>query len=545
MKRILSFLVFSFSLSVSFAQLDNTVEVTNEVKPVVSDVKKVEVKAQVAETQVQHYTMQYAVQSQSLGSYADSPLGEYGSDAVRKGNKRGYVHLGGGSHGNLDGQASYQFGLTDNDALSVDLTLKGFNGKSTENDAFGKYEWKSRDYQNRAALQYGHRFDNGGEFFVKGGFENRLFNYWSGAGETDKQHNVLGDATIGLTPYKTGAFVVGAEAGIRFFKQNYLTTLDDKLGEMLLLANASMAYGLTDEHCLGVGVNFVNSTYDNDELEGMARFRFTPHYIYNTKQMRLKLGIFANSEGKVAPDVSIAYHLNSCNDVYAEVRGYEEDNDFRRLTQLNPYFVPVAGEVKMEAEFHQIDAKVGYRMTGMNGFNADISGGFDMSENQADMVVLSQSKKSLALPMVEFRKSRCFYVNADFSYAYKDVLRIDAKNRLNIESNKHDGEWVKGSYVRPAFEMDWKADFKIVKDLYVGLDWAFACYEDPDLTVNGKRYERNNTVNLGASIRYTLPVSVPFTLFVKGDNLLNQNYDRYFGYRNIGANFLAGLAVSF
>ena len=130
---------------------------------------------------------------------------------------------------------------------------------------------------------------------------------------------------------------------------------------------------------------------------------------------------------------------------------YEEDNDFRRLTQLNPYFVPVAGEVKMEAEFHQIDAKVGYRMTGMNGFNADISGGFDMSENQADMVVLSQSKKSLALPMVEFRKSRCFYVNADFSYAYKDVLRIDAKNRLNIESNKHDGEWVKGSYVRPAF----------------------------------------------------------------------------------------------
>ena len=168
-----------------------------------------------------------------------------------------------------------------------------------------------------------------------------------------------------------------------------------------------------------------------------------------------------------------------------------------------------------------------------------------MSENQADMVVLSQSKKSLALPMVEFRKSRCFYVNADFSYTYKDVLRIDAKNRLNIESNKHDGEWVKGSYVRPAFEMDWKADFKIFKDLYVGLDWAFACYEDPDLTVNGKSYERNNTVNLGASIRYTLPVSVPFTLFVKGDNLLNQNYDRYFGYRNIGANFLAGLAVSF
>ena len=45
MKKIISLLVFSFSFLVSFAQLDNTVEVTNEVKPVVTDVKKVEVKA--------------------------------------------------------------------------------------------------------------------------------------------------------------------------------------------------------------------------------------------------------------------------------------------------------------------------------------------------------------------------------------------------------------------------------------------------------------------------------------------------------------------
>ena len=82
-----------------------------------------------------------------------------------------------------------------------------------------------------------------------------------------------------------------------------------------------------------------------------------------------------------------------------------------------------------------------------------------------------------------------------------------------------------------------------MQQLVVGLDWAFACYSEPDAPVVGSySYERSNTMNLGASVRYTLR---PLTLFVKGDNLLNQNYDRYFGYRNIGANFLAGFAVSF
>jgi hypothetical protein len=93
--------------------------------------------------------------------------------------------------------------------------------------------------------------------------------------------------------------------------------------------------------------------------------------------------------------------------------------------------------------------------------------------------------------------------------------------------------------------MDWKADFKLIKDLYVGVDWRLDCYSMPEGVAPGPAYERPNTVNFGASIRYTVPVDLPLTVFIKGDNLMNQNYDRYFGYRNIGANFLGGFALSF
>ena len=52
----------------ALAQLDNTVEVTNDAKPVVTDVKKMPVKTKPAETKVTHYTMEYAVQGQPLSN---------------------------------------------------------------------------------------------------------------------------------------------------------------------------------------------------------------------------------------------------------------------------------------------------------------------------------------------------------------------------------------------------------------------------------------------------------------------------------------------
>ncbi|MDE5999150.1 MAG: hypothetical protein K2H04_03640, partial [Bacteroidaceae bacterium] len=74
----------------------------------------------------------------------------------------------------------------------------------------------------------------------------------------------------------------------------------------------------------------------------------------------------------------------------------------------------------------------------------------------------------------------------------------------------------------------------------------FAIYDEPSFDQGLVfAYNRPNTLNLGASIRYTLPVKCPCTLFVRGDNLLNRNYDRYWGYRNLGVNVLGGLALSF
>ena len=318
--------------------------------------------------------------------------------------------------------------------------------------------------------------------------------------------------------------------------------------------DGTASYRISDEHGVGLGVGAFYSAYGNVELDGITRLRFTPYYKYSNEQMDLKLGVFVSTKGNVAPDASLTYHITPKSDFYAKARGYEENNDFRHLTDIHPYFVldgyisPTNdGIIKMQDAFHYIDAQVGYRFKSDYGFIGDLNVGFDQSKNHLDIMWRTNTRYGAENPWAEFTKNKSFYLNADFVYNYQDIVKVDARHRLNIESNKRPGEeWLEGSYINPAFEMNWKADFKLMKNLYAGVDWRLACFSNPNIKVEtGSAYERPNTVNLGASIRYTLPIEMPLTVFVKGDNLLNQNYDRYFGYRNIGTSFLGGFAFSF
>ena len=438
MKRILSLLVLSSSFLTSFAQLDNTVEVTNEVKPVVTDAKKVDVKTQVAETKVTHYTMQYAVEGQPLSNYVPEPLGDYESEAVWKGNKKGYVHLAGGVLGKLDGQAVYQFDLTENDALTLDFSLKGFNGKTRKNEFFHPTNWKSRDYQNRTALKYNHRFDNGMDFFAKGAFENRLYNYmYTGTtGTTDKQHDVLANAVVGFTPYEVGNFSISATAGIDFFSQNYRTTLADKLGETLLHADVDAAYQFSDEHGVDLGIGAFHSAYGNDELKGISRLRFTPHYTYSADLMDLQLGLFVSTKGNVAPDASFTYHLNPKSDVFVEVTGEEEDNTFRAFSAEHPYFAMLndaPGEKqKMESAFYQLETSIGYRFKDFYGLNGQISATYEQGKNELATEWIDTDALGHQVCFVEFYKCHDFMIDADFSYAFGDILKLETNCALNV-----------------------------------------------------------------------------------------------------------------
>lgn len=544
-------LLAAFSLPAS-AQLDNTVEVTNEVKPVVKDANKINVLPKVVETSATHKQVEYLDQSQPFKKFDVEPIRDYSCDAVYNGNKRGYLQLAGGSHGQVDAQGAYQFDFTNHDVLNIDLTLSGFNGKTLDNDYYDVKNWTSRFYKNRVAGKFNHRFDNGVDLYVKGGIENHVFNYMQSIynlnSKSDKQRNSLVDAQAGITPYEVGDFVLSGEATIQMFHQGQPQSLDEKYNEAILKASGAAEYMFSDEHSVELSVELFKSGYDMDEVEGISHIHFMPHYVYKGDSFTLRAGIVGGTDGDFAPDLSIAYHAAPHGDLYVKAVGYDEDNTFRRLSALHPAFQLYKGvfenKIELDAEFHQIDACVGYRFAGRKGFSGDVNVGFDMASNVAEIMLISDQLNGLEYPWVRLCDAQRFYFNADFTYANKDRVKVDLKNGFNFRKHKtaYSDEWVNGSNAHPLLDLRWKADFKIVENLHAGINWELGYYESDG---DAKDYERPVTNNLGLSVRYAFPIDMPLSVFVKGDNLLNQSFDRYFGYRNIGANVIAGVALSF
>lgn len=552
--------IFLFPLLGAFAlpaaaQLDNTVEVTNEVKPVVKDANKINVLPSVVETPVKHNKVEYASQSQPHTSFADEPLRDYSCDAAYNGNKRGYLQLAGGSHGQVDAEGAYQFDFSNHDALNIDLTLKGFNGTARDNEYYDVNDWKSRFYKSRVAGKYNHRFDNGVDFYLKGDLEDHVFNYMPSfsvfSSQTDKQHNFLTTIAAGITPYEMGDLTLSGTASLQYFGQKRPTNISETYDESILNLNGLADYMFSDEHSVELGVEFFKSGYSMDEVKGITHLHFTPHYKYNGDNVKLQLGIVGGTDGDIAPDVQFAYHVTSRSDFYINAIGYDVDNVFRRLSNIHPYFtlqIPMYEKLKVDAEFHQINASIGYRFNSNNGVSGNLNAGYDVASNVAEIDEISNIENGLQYPLVTFSNSHRFYLNADFTFAYKDKVKVDLKNQFNAWKHKGEDadEWISGSYTRPTLDLRWKADFTIVENLHAGLNWEISYYNDPDIhNASIKPYDRPITNNIGMSLRYAFPIDLPLSVFVKGDNLLNQKHDRYFGYRAIGANVIAGVAMSF
>ena len=405
-------------------------------------------------------------------------------------------------------------------------------------------------------------------FYVKGAFDNDVFNYRMTPSlsiinnpsgtlpniynvNTDKQHNMNGNACIGIDSWQTGNLTFAAQGQWLMFKQDRATCFNKGLGQNQVSVNLDADYAFSGNSSLGIEIIGDHVTYRNNELKNHSCITFLPHYHFKADDLRLKLGVFATSEGSVAPDINISYNLSENDELYAEVKGYEIGNDLSYLASINPYFslskpAYFNGKMEIEDEFHQIDAKIGYRFK-RDCFGANIYGGYDMSDDHVDIIKMNLKQGERLLPLMDFKKNKRIYFGADLNYAYKDIVKVSGNCLLNIESFRQEHDWEEGSFNSPAFAMDCRADIKLMKDLYLGIDWNLYCFSLPDTPDwTNEQLDRKNTLNIGADLRYTLPIiKTPMTLFVKGDNLLFQEYDRFYGYQNIGANILGGLAISF
>ena len=556
MKKLLITIITLATSLTATAQMDNVVEVENTFRPTVKDANKINVLPQAETTNVKHYNVEYATDAKPINDYVFEPAQPSTSDVAEKGESKGFATVAGGNGGNLLARGAYGWNITDKDILHFDLSLRGHN-KDVEYFLDKDQKWKQRFYNSNIDLRFEHKLNIPASVFVRAGADNQVYNYQHilPAPTTDKQHNFIGYAQAGITPVRFDQWTLSGSLGFQgFSRRNYLNNEyeggiqmgDDKNSQTRFNGNISTNYDINELHSAGVDFSADYISYDLKSYKSQGDFEIKPHYSYRNEQMELNLGaklIFETGLRKkfrVAPEASFIYHLTPEIDIFATANGGLYFNDFFMMNQLTPYWnLPFK---QQQAQFNQVEADGGIKWKIKEGWFAKFHAGYDISKNRAELTIPAGA---LNRNEVFTADGSLVHFDAETKYNYKDIFTAEAKGRFNGWGiKKNNGYYYSTTAWRPVVEVDANIMVQPLTGLRIGVDYQLKTFENDSYVT----YERPTTSNLGASISYKIPrdlLPVNLSVYCRADNLLNQNYDWYYGYKAIGTSVLAGVAVNF
>ncbi|MBO4662810.1 MAG: TonB-dependent receptor [Bacteroidaceae bacterium] len=547
----------------AFAQMDNTVEVETSVTPVVKDANKINVLPQVVESETVHNSVSYSNKLLQTKKYIFAPVDMMSPETVGEGPDKGFFSLGAGSAGNLDIHGAYGFNVSKNDVLGIRFSVDGFSCKNARKNTglykYGDKKPKSRFYTTRGAVDYTHKYAGGlSEFYIRTGLESQAFNYVAPASkETDKQNNSLGEVVIGTTDYKSNDFRMCGEFGYEFFNQKYLTNTEKKYTEGQAHINADFGVFFNEESSLNLDFGINSASYGMERYGSYTHAHVLPYYRFDDYDFSVKVGIYLGAGG-VAPDLRFEYHASEYTDLYAQLAGYETENDFRAFNALNPYAmlpaIPATNgnvkteDVKIKPEFHKLDFKAGVRFRSDAGFAGDFNLGYDKSKNRSELTAMSVATNNIVnQTFITFVDGGRFYANMDIVYNYDEYIKFDFKNQFNSWSLSKDDKYGI-ALARPMMDLDWNMDVKICDGFFVGGDLKIQSFKKTEVEDSKKQtfkaYKRPTTVDMGVTAHYVFP-KYPLSIYANIDNLFNSNFDRFYGYRAVGPNFIIGAAITF
>jgi hypothetical protein len=158
-------------------------------------------------------------------------------------------------------------------------------------------------------------------------------------------------------------------------------------------------------------------------------------------------------------------------------------------------------------------------------------------------LILHDADDSFSLQTVSFKQAETFnlYAGIRLAYAYKDRFNLSA-NGNSYAWGTTDSDWVGTNYepalyFKPAYSIDLSADIQPYRGLTFRLGYEYIARKK----MGNENIAAINDLNFGATYRLYKGLSV----YVRGGNLLNREYQYYYLYPTEGIHVLGGVSVRF
>ena len=278
----------------------------------------------------------------------------------------------------------------------------------------------------------------------------------------------------------------------------------------------------------------------------------TPAYSFVRGSVNASLGVridlnTGRDKGvEVAPAVNLSWAASKFFGVSIDVTGGGQLNSSAELYSRLPW---MAGVIKQGRSHVPVDGRLSLNLGQINGFSAIIFGGFSKADKAVVPVRLD------GLYTWEAHSMTGVNYGLNLGYKYRDIVSFNA----SAEGARHghyyrwldNARWVIdfNLEVRPIEKLTLEAGWNLrlkrqIWDLYAGL----SSYSVTDGTTpipywEGERVSVGDANNLRFGAKWAFTDA--FTVFARGENLLNRHWSLMPGLRSNGIRGAIGLAVKF
>ena len=291
----------------------------------------------------------------------------------------------------------------------------------------------------------------------------------------------------------------------------------------------------------------------------LMNFGFTPSLLILRDDLTVNLGasfyyaLDAETNDNsfyIYPQIQASYRMAGEYFIpYAGLEGGLEQNTYYEFAQENPYVSPTLNITPTDKTY---DAYIGAKGKLSNSIAYNLRGSYETEINKALFVHNLRSTSN----------SEGYSYGNSFETVYDDVntlsffgeINVDIKRNFKLGMNatyfSHSPEFEEEVWNFPEFKASILADYQITEKWFAGANLFFTGerFDREEFLVGGDALssrivtlESFVDLNLNAGYRFNEQLSI----FVKGNNLLDDSYQRWSNYPVLGIQVLAGATYKF
>lgn len=475
-----------------------------------------------------------------------------------------YASLGFGNYGNLLAEFYSNLEVNRNDNFGVFLKHNSSQGGINDIILDDKF------YDTEVNLSYNSKNRDLGWKTEVGG-QHQLFNWYGLPADNTFSRETINSIDPAQNYYSVYAggeidmydsFFDKARARYRYTGDSYSTA------ENHFDAHGTFEVNIADELITtNVHADIVNGEMGEEFLAPNSfeytflNFGINPSLVILRDDLTLDLGVAfyysmdtENSDNsfKIYPKVTASYRLaGDYFTPYAGLEGGLQQNTYYKFAQQNPYISP---SVAVRPTDNEYDAYVGAKGKLSNSVSYNFKAAY---ASQFDKALFTRNAQANAVAAENYAFGNSFDV------VYDNVKTLSVAAELNVDVNRDFRLGINAEYFDyntdrqaeawnlPDLKASLNADYQISEKWFAGLN----------LFYTGERYdqERIVAVSTGDPSRETIKLDSYFdvnanlgyrfndrlSIFVKGSNLLNKDYDRWTNFKVQGIQVLAGGTYKF